>query len=59
MNEPQNLKHHQISKRTQITNEPEILKEPQFSKETRITNEHNKKRVKFPMTPKLQRNHKF
>ena len=39
MNEPQNLKDHKISKRTQITNEPQISK-PQISKETQITNEH-------------------
>ena len=34
MNEDQNLKDRQISKRTKITNEPQI------SKETQITNEH-------------------
>ena len=30
MNEPQNLKDHQISKRTEITNEHQISKEPQI-----------------------------
>ena len=38
MNEPQNLKDRQISKRTQITIEPQILKETQISKETQIMN---------------------
>ena len=41
MDEPKNLKHHQILKQTQFTNDPQILKEAQFSKETRITNEDN------------------
>jgi hypothetical protein len=39
MNEPQNLKEHQILKRTQVTNQPQISK-PQISKETQITNEY-------------------
>ena len=30
MNEPKNLKHRQISKRTEITNENQISKEPQI-----------------------------
>ena len=34
MNDPQNLKEHQIIKRTQITNEPQILKEHQIYKKT-------------------------
>jgi hypothetical protein len=54
MNEPQNLKDHKISKRTQIT------KEPQISKYTQNTNKHQiLKEGKFPMTPKLQINRKF
>ena len=36
MNEPQILKEHQISNKTQITNEPQILKEHQISKEPQI-----------------------
>jgi hypothetical protein len=32
MNEPRNLKEHQIYIRTQITNQPQISKEPQISK---------------------------
>ena len=47
MSEPQNLKDHQISKRTQITNVPHISKEPHMSL------------GKIPMTPKLQKNRKF
>ena len=38
MNEPQNLKDHQISQRTRITNEPHISKKPQNFKETQIAN---------------------
>ena len=38
MNEPKNLKDHQILKRTQITNKLLISKEHQISKETQITN---------------------
>ena len=38
MNETQILKHHQISKQTQITNEPQILKDRQMVSETQITN---------------------
>jgi hypothetical protein len=34
MNEPQNLKDCQISKRTQLTNQPQISKELQISIET-------------------------
>ena len=32
MNEPENLRDHQISKRTQITNEPQIPKQTKFTK---------------------------
>ena len=39
MNDPKNLKEHQISKQIQIKNESKNLKEPQISKETEITNE--------------------
>ena len=38
MNEPQNLKEHQISKQTQIRNQLLILKHDQISNETQITN---------------------
>ena len=38
MNEPKNLKDHQILKRTQNRNKFPISKEPQISKETQITN---------------------
>ena len=40
MNEPQNLKQHQILRRTQITNDPQISKQHQIPKEMQITNEH-------------------
>ena len=36
---PKNIKEHQISKETQMTNEPQILKQTQISKETQIMNE--------------------
>ena len=35
MNEPQNLKEHQISKQTQIMNESQFLKERKISKQTK------------------------
>ena len=38
MEEPQNLKEHQISKEAQITNKPQVTKHHQFSKETEIVN---------------------
>ena len=34
MNDPQNLKEHQIFEETQISNEPKILKDDQISNET-------------------------